>query len=111
MSNVKNAPEGTYFTEYGYSQCYPWVLVEMSKTGKTAVIRRVRTKRDPEWMPDITPGGFVGHCNNQHKQTWLYDGVEAQTVRIRRDKHGKWVNRGVRFAEADGPFYFYDYNF
>lgn len=111
MSNVKNAPAGRYFREIGYSQSYPWLLVGISPSGKTATVARVRTASDPDWKPEIIPGGFVGHCVNQHDQTWLYAGVDAETVKIRLDKHGKWVRHGVRFVESDGPDYFYDYNF
>lgn len=111
MSNVKNAPAGVYFREIGYSQCYPWVLVKISASGKTAKIRSVRTKKDPEWNPEIIPGGFVGHCINQGQQTWLYDGLEDREVTIRLNKKGQWVRKGVRFIESEGPDYFYDYNF
>lgn len=110
-ANVKNAPAGRYFREIGYSQCYPWVVIGVSPSGKTLTLQRVATKRDPEWKPEISVGGFCGHCHNQGSQTWLYDGLEAETTTIRLNKHGVWMHRGVRFIESDGPFYFYDYNF
>jgi hypothetical protein len=112
MSNVKNAPTARYFTEFGYSQCYPWVLIDMSPSGKTATLARVATKSDPDWTPKMLVGGFCGHCINQSEQTWLYDGVESRTQKIRLNKYGEWKHKGVRFEEEKkGPYYFYDYNF
>ena len=112
MANVKNAPEGVYFREIGYSQCYPWVLIKTSPSGKTLTLQRVETKGDPEWKPQFYLGGFAGHCHNQHDQTWLYDGLEDRFTTIRKDKRGEWRHKGVRFIEEkSGPHYFYDYNF
>ena len=80
MANVKNAPAGRYFREIGYSQCYPWVVIRISESGKTLTLQSVATKSDPEWKPHIIPGGFCGHCDNQNDQTWLYDGLEQKTA-------------------------------
>lgn len=112
MCNIKNAPAGRYFTEQGYSQYYPWVLEKVSPSGKTLTLRRVRTASDPDWKPHIIPGGFVGHCDNQRDQTWLYDGLGYITITIRKNKNGHWMHKGVLFHEEKaGPYYFYDYNF
>lgn len=112
MANVKNAPEAIYFVRYGYSQVYPYVLVRMSPSGKTAYLRAVDTKSDPDWAPHILPGGFCGHCDNQHAQTWLYDGLSSREIAVRKNKNGRWMRLGEYFAEdQNGPSYFYDYNF
>lgn len=110
MANVKNAPAGIYFREIGYSQQYPWVLVRLSPSGKTATVARVKAAPDPEWTPEFYAGGFAGHCANQNSQTWLYDGL-GEEIKIRRSKNGYWVRNNVCFIESDGPTYFYDYNF
>ena len=69
-TNIKNLPEGrNYFTETGYSQSYPWVEVKRTKT--TVTLAKVNVKRDPDWKPEILPGGFAGHCTNQHQQTCI----------------------------------------
>lgn len=108
--NVKNAPEGRYFREIGYSQSYPWV--EVKRTAQTITLHKVMVEPDPEWKPNILPGGFCGHCDNQHEQTWLYGGVDAANVKtIRLTKGDRWTHRGVVFQETDGPYEFYDYNF
>ena len=49
MTNIKGLPKGpTYFTEYGYSESYPWV--EVRRTAKTVVLAKVRVTTDPEWI-------------------------------------------------------------
>lgn len=110
-TNIKGLPEGKkYFSEVGYSQTYPWVVV--SETAMTKTLAKVNVKRDPEWKPHIIPGGFAGHCDNQHEQTWLFDKIdEARTMTIQMSKkHGDWRHKGVRFLE-DVATEFYDYNF
>lgn len=111
-TNIKNLPMGpgnTYFTEHGYSQSYPWK--EIKRTAKTRTLAKVEIKRDPEWKPEMIPGGFAAHCTNQQQQTWLYDHVDMDaTVTVRMNKKGEWVRHGTRYTE-DRAVYFYDYNF
>lgn len=107
-TNIKNLPDGQYFTEIGYSQQYPWVVVK--RTAKTVTLAKVCVKADPEWKPEIAPGGFCGHCTNQHDQTWLFDKVEATWKKtIRMTKRG-WMSGATRFVEGRAKE-FYDYNF
>jgi hypothetical protein len=108
-TNIKNLPEGhTYFTEWGYSQSYPWV--EIKRTAKTVTLAKVEVGPDPEWKPEIIPGGFAGHCTNQHEQTWLFKNIEDRiTKTIRLTKRG-WSRKDVRFSEGVARE-FYDYNF
>lgn len=107
-TNIKNLPEGTYFTEIGYSQQYPWLVIRETPTTRELV--KVVVDRDPEFTPNILPGGFCGHCDNQHLQTWLYKGIRpTETVTIRKTKHG-WSRNGVRFIEGRARE-FYDWNF
>jgi len=108
-TNIKNLPEnGNYFTEYGYSDCNPWV--EVKRTAKTVTVAPVLVKADPDWKPNFIPGGFAAHCENQGQQTWLYDGVDESVTRtIRMTKKG-WSDRGIQFGENTARR-FYDYNF
>lgn len=107
-TNIKNLPEGNYFTEIGYSQSYPWR--EVSRTAKTVKLAKVNVKKDPDWKPEFLPGGYAGHCTNQSEQTWLFDGVdEGYSKTIRMTKKG-WSHRGVKFTEGRASE-FYDYNF
>lgn len=110
QTNIKNLPEGEYFTEIGYSQQYPWKVVK--RTEKTVTLVKVEVAGDPEWAAkkDFQPGGFCGHCSNQSEQTWLFAGInEGYTCVIRKTKKG-WSRKGVRFVE-DRAIEFYDYNF
>lgn len=107
-TNIKNLPEGKYFTEVGYSQQYPWT--EIARTAKTVTLAKVCVRVDPEWKPEMYAGGFAAHCSNQSEQTWLFLGVNpTQTVTVRQTKRG-WASKGVRFIE-DRAVEFYDYNF
>lgn len=109
QTNIKNLPEGEYFTEVGYSQLYPWKVIK--RTAKTVTLAYVDVAPDPAWKPEMHPGGFCAHCSNQHSQTWLYAGV-AETRRtevVRMTKCG-WARKGVKFIENQAR-YFYDYNF
>lgn len=107
-TNIKNLPEGEYFTEIGYSQSYPWVVVK--RTAKTITLARVRVSKDPEWVPEMSVGGFCAHFHNQNEQTWLFDKIDAERkTTIRQTKKG-WSHQGVRFIEGCARE-FYDYNF
>lgn len=108
-TNIKNLPEGEYFTEVGYSQQYPWV--EVKRTAKTITLSRVEVTADPEWKPEFIPGGFAAHCTNQHAQTWAFDRIDHQNqTTIRLTKTGQWKRGSTRFI-AGRAKYFYDYNF
>lgn len=108
-TNIKNLPPGEYVTELGYSQSCAWKVIK--KTAKTMTIQAVRTKRDPEWKPEMHAGGFCAHCSNQHSQTWLYDGLlGVQPTRVIRKTKKGWSLRGVRYVENCARR-FYDYNF
>lgn len=110
MSNVKNAPEGRYFIENGWSDANPWLVIAESASGKTLTVVPVEVEKDPEWKPEWAVGGFAGHCINQHEQTWIYAGkcpMRHRTIRL--GKNG-WA--GGTFKETPkGPYRFYDYNF
>jgi hypothetical protein len=110
MSNVKNAPEGRYFVENGWSDANPWVVVAASASGMTLTVVPVEVEKDPEFKPNFIVGGFAGHCDNQHEQTWLYAGkcpMRKKTIRL--GKKG-WAS-GTFKETPKGPYRFYDYNF
>lgn len=107
-TNIKNLPDNqNYFTEIGWSQSYPWA--ELKRTAKSVTLVKVNVSADPEWKPNILPGGFAGHCTNQSEQTWLYKDMGPSTKVIRMTKKG-WASQGVRFIEGCASE-FYDYNF
>lgn len=116
-SNIKGLPEGEYLTQTGWSDTHAWKVVSRSPSGKTLAVVQVLVERDPEWAPDITPGGFVGHCNNQSEQTWLYQGLGTAeyTLRLRKSRyHGSdflWASPALGNFTANGARHFHDYNF
>jgi hypothetical protein len=102
-----------YANYIGYSDVQPYEVVRVVSE-KTIDIRPMSVDRDPNWKPEIIAGGFMGHCTNQDKQTWIITSdEEAETVRIRYStKRGCFQDKyGRRFKLADEPRYYYDYNF
>lgn len=112
LTNIKGLPEGRYMTRQGYSQSYPYKVVGESPSGKTRYLVDVLILADPEWKPEMYPGGFCAYCANQSEQTWLYDRVNAGATQIavRKRKNGTWGRKGERFHD-NRAIYFYDYNF
>ena len=107
-TNIKNLPDGNYFTEWGYSQSYPYL--EVSRTAKTVTIVPVIVDKDPEFAPHILPGGFAGHCDNQHEQTWLFKEIAYDFPRTIRLTTKGWSHKGTQFSEGVARE-FYDWNF
>ena len=107
-TNIKGLPEGEYFTAAVGSDSFPYQVLK--RTAHTVTVVEVDVKPDPDWKPEITPGGFAGHCTNQAGQTWLFDRVRKPTMTLRRRKRGGWTHQGTRFY-PDRAVYFRDYNF
>lgn len=100
-----------YANRFGYSDVEPYEVIR-AVSGITLEIRRMHAERDPEWKPEIIPGGFSGHCVNQSEQKWIITSdLNAPVIRIRLGKKG-WKDRhGNRYDLSDRPRKFYDYNF
>lgn len=99
---------GLYANYYGYSDVYPHEIIKVN-TAKTITIRSMKYERDPDWKPEIIPGGFAGHCVNQSTQKWIITSDPNGSVqKIRLSSRG-W-SKG-RFHVEDAPNYYYDYNF
>jgi hypothetical protein len=110
-TNLKGLPEGEYMTETMYSDTVPYKVV--GRTATTITLQEVEVERDPEWTPNIIPGGFAGHCTNVREQTWLYAGLGQRKVTVRLVKFGSkkaWGYKGCMFI-ANGAVRKYDYNF
>ena len=108
---TKRPTVGGYMAESGYTDVYPYEVVGVSKSGKTAKVRRLTATLDtvngPK--PEIIPGGFAGHCTNNRdlKYTFATDpDAPIQTVRL--TKRG-WGHGS--FYVTDEPQHFHDYNF
>jgi hypothetical protein len=92
------------------------VIRAISET--TVEIRKMKATLSPDWKPEITPGGFAGHCHNQHTQKWIYEQDEsAPVIRMRRVKpsHSNrcmtWKSAYGMHRMSDKPCKFHDYNF
>lgn len=106
LTNIKNLPEGEFFSRVNGSDSTAFIVER--RTAKTAVVREVLVERDPDFTADFEVGGFAAHCKNQHKQTWLFRGLDTFQYLIRETKNG-WTCRGMRFVP--GARNFYDFNF
>ncbi len=83
----------------------------IARTAKTLTIRRDKATLDPGFTPEIIPGGFAGHCINQHEQSYTYEENPDATPEkcYWSEKHGCWQSNGSRIIR--GRHEFYDYNF
>jgi hypothetical protein len=72
----------TYFTECRWSDRVPWMVVAW--VSRTEVVLRQMKVLDAGWRPDMVPGGFSGHCRNQHEQVWdIQPDPDGFTVTVR----------------------------
>jgi len=100
-----------YANNICYSDAYPYEIVRII-SAKTIEVREMDTERDPNWKPEIIPGGFSGHCTNQDEQRWTYkSNPERPVKRIRLNKRGWQDKYGSRFYLSNEPRRFHDYNF
>jgi len=103
-----------YANYLGHSDVTPFEVLE-TKSDRKVIVRMMKTERDTSWKPEIVPGGFVGHCTNQHEQRWnIESDIHGPTFAISKRKNGRWYRVGEthgQFAFADAPRKFYDYNF
>ena len=103
-----------YANEYHWSDIHPHeVLGSVGRTGKILKVRRMSAALDPDWSPEVLPGGFCGHVMNQAEQVWhIVPDPEAVPFLIRLHKDGTWRSAGgTRYRLGDVPVRFHDYNF
>lgn len=96
----------------------------IKKTAKTITMQEDHAKLD-NWKPEIIPGGFAGHCVNQHEQKYTYERNERGSIikvslRTCIDTEGNerrmWKRSGTGVRQGGGNVYpgrrkFHDYNF
>lgn len=100
-----------YANLHGYTDIHPYEVVRIISE-KTIEIREMKSELDPNWKPEMIPGGFAAHCTNQNDQTYTYSSNDqVQTIRIRKRKDGRWYSAYGRHVLSDQPKRFYDYNF
>jgi hypothetical protein len=102
-----------YANHIGYSDINPCEIVRRVSDRTIEVRPMSAVRANPTEDMGFKPGGFVGHFSDQEKQRWtITSNPEARVIRIRLQKDGKWrCKHGERYALADKPRKFYDYNF
>lgn len=120
---ISDLPVGAGVTVRVYTDCHAYTIIK--KTAKTMTLRQDKATRDPNWKPEFIPGGFAGHCTNQHEQTYTYeenpDGAEIKiSLRTWTDYTGHtrraWKQSGcgthnIGGSVSAGRREYYDYNF
>jgi len=99
---------GDYINQHLFSDVNPFKVIAITKSGKTVTIAPVEAKRNPEWKPEIVPGGFAGHCTNNREQQWIYGGICGSASKVRLGAKG-WA-QGL-YRASKNPVKFHDYNF
>jgi hypothetical protein len=111
-AHINNVNIGDGITICGYSDRHAYTVI--AKTLKTITVQQDDAKLDG-WKPDISPGGFAGHCNNQNNQDSHYIYTQNKknfTQILHANKDGKFKEHGSNHPNVIlGRHEFYDYNF
>lgn len=105
-----NAKVGDGATVYLYSDSHAGTIVKVTKC--TVTVRRDKAILDPNFKPEIIPGGFCGHCTNQNEQSYTYEPDESgelTTVYWSKKYNQYGLPGNLRLGK--GRHEFYDYNF
>lgn len=105
-----NAIVGDGATVYLYSDSHAGTIVKVTKC--TVTVRRDKAILSSDFKPEIIPGGFCGHCTNQHEQSYTYEpdeNGELTTIHWSK-KHNRYGLPG-NLRLGKGRHEFYDYNF
>lgn len=99
-----------YANLIGYSDVQPYEVLDISESGKTIYIRSMICERG--FVPEVIPGGFMGHCVNQNEQKWtIKQDHDAPIMKARLHKDGYFWSVLGKHKMEDAPRKFYDYNF
>jgi hypothetical protein len=110
---------GDLVTEQFYTDRTAGRVIEVCRNGKEVVMQEDFATLDPNFKPNIIPGGFAGHCVNQNDQTYTYTPdlngrLSTHTLRTWRGIK-VWTRKGDtpngRNTLSHGQRKFYDYNF
>lgn len=93
-----------------WSDRYAATVIKVTKN--TVTVRRDKAILDPDFKPEIIPGGFVGHCINQNEQTYTYEPDKNGTIyRFHWSKKYNRYGQPGNLTLSKGRHEFYDYNF
>lgn len=95
-----------------YTDRSAYTVIE--RIGSTVTVQRDKAIRLT--TPLFVPGGFAGHCTNQHEIKYRYERNPNGAMQIfTRRKNGKWIARYQHMKGGTelvpGRHEFYDYNF
>ena len=104
----------------GYSDVHPYEIVRIVSE-KCIEVRAMDTGENKTELK-FHVGGFSAHCSNQHAQDYDYtSNPDNAVIKIRLNRTGThhdgtpiltWKSKhGERFAIADAPHKFHDFNF
>jgi len=95
-----------------FSDVDPYEVVRVISS-KCIEVREMDATQDPSYKPEVIPGGFAGVVVNSGSQKWIITPNPKNRIeRIRLHKDGRWYGAGkTRFALADQPRKYYDFNF
>ena len=95
-----------------YTDTNPYTVIE--RKGKRIKLQRANAKLDPTWKPEIIPGGFAGHCTNNHDQKWIITAnPNGAIIEGYLGNDNQWYEKGSnrRTIIGQGWVKFYDYNY
>jgi len=94
------------------SDCHCYEVIRVI-SASTVEVRRMKATLSKSFVPDIAVGGFVGHCRNNHDQSYDFESdPSGYIVRLRRGKaRDSWKGSGRHFYFSDRPHEFRDFNF
>jgi hypothetical protein len=94
-----------------YSDCHAFTVVKLK--GKKMWLQKDKATLKEGHKPDITPGGFAGHCNNNHELQYDYEpDIDAYLEPCYLNKKGDWKPSHNKSASIiHGRHKFHDYNF
>jgi hypothetical protein len=104
-------------TVFGYSDSSAYTVIKISKSGKKVFLQKDKSTLDPNFKPNIIPGGFAGHCTNNYAQEYTYESdSNGHIIEVSLRKNGKWVVKGEPTKGSKGIKFgvrreFFDYNF
>lgn len=92
-----------------WTDAHAYTVIRVSPSGKTVTLQRAKATLDPEWKPEMIPGGFAAHTVNNHEQRWTYEPDPDGAVITARFTRRGWMRTGQRVTH--GYYEHYDYNF
>ncbi len=121
--NKEEIKVGTRICKAIGTDCYVYEVTKLLTPTTFEMVNLIPIAH-PDWKPEIIPGGFAGHCVNQHDQKWTYEKgnevkvVNRRTARFRGNIYHKIWFKGQSAPTYNGATtlqiggeYFRDYNF